>query len=281
MNPTDIRSPWVTVTRPRPSARLRLICLPCAGGGASMYRDWAAHVPEDVELVATALPGREGRICEPALDSVDALATGLVEGLSGHLDRPFALFGHSMGSLVAFELARRLGSMGVEPMHFFASGHKAPHLRTNRSPDRHALPDHEFIASVGRLNGIPTEILDDAEFMEMILPALRSDFRAAETYRFQAGAPLRCPVTAFGGLLDDEVIHQEIEAWSCHTSGPFRVQMFPGDHFFVESSRSRLLGAIRAEIDGWTRGEVARPPVRDGTLSDPSCCSKGSRGTER
>jgi len=213
-----------------------------------------------VEVVAAALPGREGRIGEPALDSVDAMAAGLVDGLSGHLDRPFALFGHSMGAVVAFEVIRRLRPMGLEPVHFFASGHKAPHVRTKRTPDRHSLPDDEFVAAVERLNGIPTEILKNAEFMEMILPSLRADFRAAETYAFRPGAALRCPISAYGGLDDDEVIHEEIEAWGHHTSGPFRVQMFPGDHFFVESSRRSVLDAIRPALDGYTRREeTARP----------------------
>jgi medium-chain acyl-[acyl-carrier-protein] hydrolase len=260
MNPMNCRSPWVTITAPRPQAHLRLICLPFAGGGTSAYREWPAHLPDEVEVVAAALPGREGRIGEPALDSVDALAAGLVDGLSRHLDRPFALFGHSMGALVAFEVIRRLRPVGLEPVHFFASGHKAAHVRTKRTPDLHCLPDDEFVAAVGRLNGIPTEILENAEFMEMILPSLRTDFRAAETYDFRPGAPLRCPISAYGGLDDDEVIHEEIEAWGRHTSGPFRVQMFPGDHFFVESSRRSVLDAIRAALDGCTyRKENRRP----------------------
>lgn len=245
---TNRRSPWVTIMAPRPRARLRLICLPFAGGGTSAYREWAARLPDEVEVVAAALPGREGRIGEPALDSVDALANGVVDGLSRHLDRPFALFGHSMGAVVAFEVIRRLRPMGLEPVHFFASGHKAPHVRTKRTPDCHSLPDDEFVAAVERLNGIPTEILENAEFMEMILPSLRSDFRAAETYAYRPGAPLRCPISAYGGLDDHEVIHEEIEAWGHHTSGPFRVQMFPGDHFFVNSSRDRLLRAICTDL---------------------------------
>lgn len=260
MNPTNRRSPWVTITAPRPRARLRLICLPFAGGGAGAYREWPRHLPNEVEVVAAALPGREGRIGEPALDSVDALAAGLVDGLSRHLDRPFALFGHSMGALVAFEVIRRLRPMGLEPVHFFASGHKAPHVRAKRTPDLHSLPDEEFVAAVGRLNGIPTEILENAEFMEMILPSLRTDFRAAETYDFRPAPPLRCPISAYGGLDDDEVIHEEVEAWEHHTSGPFRVEMFPGDHFFVESSRSSVMDTIRAAIDRWAhREETARP----------------------
>lgn len=246
---TNRGSPWVTITAPRPWARLRLVCVPFAGGGTSVYREWAAHLPDEVEVVAAALPGREGRIAEPALDSVDALAAGLVAGLSTHLDRPFALFGHSMGALVAFEVIRRLRPMGLEPVHFFASAHKAPHVRTKRTPDRHPLPDDEFVAAVDRLNGIPTEILENAEFMEMILPSLRADFRAAETYDYRPGLPLHCPISAYGGLDDDGVIHEDIEAWGHHTRGAFRVQMFPGDHFFVNSSRERLLRSICTDLE--------------------------------
>jgi medium-chain acyl-[acyl-carrier-protein] hydrolase len=241
------QSSWVTVTCPRPSARVRLFCLPFAGGGASRYREWPAYLPEDVEVVPIQLPGRESRFCEPAIDSIEMLADQLTDGISGYLDRPFALFGHSMGALIAFELARRLRRVGFEPIHFFASGCRAPHV-PSRSPKRHVLPDSQFVAALRNLNGIPPDLLENAEFMALLVPMIRSDFKLAETYRFRPQGPLSCPVSAFGGHQDDEVTDDDLEAWSHHTTGPFDVHLLPGDHFFVNSSRATLLRIVSSKI---------------------------------
>ena len=241
------QSSWVTITCPRPAARIRLFCLPFAGGGASRYRDWPRYFPDDVEVVPIQLPGRESRFCEPAIDSVDELADRLVDGIAGYLDLPFAIFGHSMGAFIGFELARRLRRLGLEPAHFFASGCRAPHL-PNRSADRHVLPDSEFVAVLRDLNGIPPDLLENAEFMDLLLPMIRSDFKLAETYRLRRQPPLRCPVSAFGGREDDEVADGDLEAWSHHTTGPFDVHLLSGDHFFVNSSRAELLRLVSLKI---------------------------------
>ncbi len=242
------RSPWVRISCSRPAARVRLICLPFAGGSANSYWEWPTYLPEDVEVVPIQLPGRESRFDEPAIDSADLLTGRLLEGLLSYLDRPFAIFGHSMGALIAFELARQLRTKCLEPVHVFASGCKAPHLRRNRSTHRHHLPDREFIAAVGDMNGVPREILENADLVELVLPALRSDFKLVETYRYRSQPPLRCPVSAFGGLRDNEVTQDEIEAWSRHTVGPFQVHMLPGDHFFVNSSRPSLLRLVTEQL---------------------------------
>ncbi len=253
------RSCWVQVSRPRPAARLRLICLPPAGGGASRYRDWPAHLPDDVEVVSVQLPGRENRFNEPAIESMEELAGPLLEGLAGHLVPPFALFGHSMGALVAFELVRRMRQRGVEPAHLFAAGCQAPHL-PSRSPDRHTLPDPEFLAAIAELGGIPPEPAVEREFLEVMLPALRGDCTLVETYAFRPQAPLGCPVSAFGGVGDKEVFPEDVAAWSRHTTGPFRAHLLPGDHFFVNSARPDLLrlGASELGSAGADPGGVAR-----------------------
>jgi medium-chain acyl-[acyl-carrier-protein] hydrolase len=201
-----------------------------------------------VEVVPIQLPGRENRFDEPAIDSVDLLVGRLLDGLLSYLDRPFALFGHSMGALIAFELARHLRTKGLAPVHLFASGCKAPHLPRDRSTHRHHLPDREFIAAVGDMNGVPREVLENTDLMELILPALRSDFTLVETYKYRVQPPLRCPISTFGGLRDSEVTQGEIEAWSRHTVGPFRVHMLPGDHFFVNTSRPSLLRLVAEEL---------------------------------
>ncbi len=234
------RSSWTQVSRPRPSARLRLICLPAAGGGASRYRGWPAHLPDNVEVVSVQLPGRENRFNEPAIESMEQLVDQLLDGLANYFVAPFAFFGHSMGALIAFELVRRLRTTSLQPVHLFASGCRAPHL-PSRSPDWHTLPDREFIATVGELGGIPHELLVESQFLDAMLPMLRSDCTLVETYVFRPHVPLSCPVTAFGGLQDQEVFPEDVGAWSRHTTGPFRAHLLPGDHFFVNSARSDLL----------------------------------------
>jgi medium-chain acyl-[acyl-carrier-protein] hydrolase len=250
MRVQEPRSCWVRITRPRPAARVRLICLPFAGGSANTYWEWSASLPEHVEVVPVQLPGRENRFDEPTIDSADLLVGRLLDGLSGHLDRPFAIFGHSMGALIAFELARRLRMTGLEPVQLFVSGCKAPHLPLDASKHRHHLPDREFISAVGGMNGVPREVLANADLMELVLPALRSDFKLVETYRYRAQPPLRCPISAFGGLQDKEVARDQVDAWSRHTVGPFQVQMLPGDHFFINSARSSLLRLVADRLVG-------------------------------
>jgi medium-chain acyl-[acyl-carrier-protein] hydrolase len=243
-------SPWTRIVRPRPAARLRLICLPWAGGGASGYRDWPAHLPDDVEVVAVQLPGRESRLGEPPVTSMEPLVAGLAAGVRGQLDRPFALFGHSMGALIAFELARRLRSMGREPVRLLVSGARPPHLPSRRARDRHTLPDQEFVATVRELGGMPPEVLDSPDLLDLVLPALRGDFALVEGYAWRAGPALHCPISAFGGVEDDEVGRDDLAAWSRHTTGSFRRHLLPGGHFFVNSSRESLLQIVAAEVDG-------------------------------
>ena len=243
------RSPWTRVVHPRPAARLRLICLPWAGGGASGYRDWPSHLPDDVEVVAVQLPGRESRLAEPPVSSMEPLVARLAVGILGRLDRPFALFGHSMGALIAFELAGRLRSMGREPVHLLVSGARAPHL-PSRWRDRHTSPDREFVSTVRELGGTPPEVLDDPDLLDLVLPALRADFALVETYTPRAGPLLRCPVSAFGGVEDDDVGRDDLAAWSRHTTGPSRTHLLPGGHFYVNSSRESLLRIVATEVGG-------------------------------
>lgn len=242
-------------TRPHRTERgsVQLICLPPAGAGASRYREWPAHLPDHVKVVPLALPGRESRFHEAAIDSMDRLVDQLLREVSSHVERPFAFFGHSMGALLAFELIRRLRPLGFEPVRFFAAGCGAPHL-ARIGPDRHTLPDHEFMTSVQELNGIPAEVLQHPDYVELVLPTLRSDFTLVETYVFRPRRALRCPVSAFGGLRDPEVGRGDLDAWSHHTTGRFTVHVLPGDHFFVDSSRKDLLGLVARELDGLGRG---------------------------
>jgi medium-chain acyl-[acyl-carrier-protein] hydrolase len=244
-----VAAPWVRRRRRAQPARVMLFCVPFAGGGTSAFRTWPEVLPPDVEVCPVHLPGREARFAEPAIDDVDALVGPLLEGLAPHLEGPFALFGHSMGGLIAFELADRLRRRGVTPSWFFASGVRAPH-RPYRGEEHHALPHDRFLTALRDLNGTPRELLDDPEFLELMLPTLRADFRLAEAYRYRPRPPLECPVAAFGGLDDPHVPREDLEAWREQAAGRFEVHVLPGDHFFLNPSRDELLRLIGERLAG-------------------------------
>jgi surfactin synthase thioesterase subunit/phosphopantetheinyl transferase len=217
------------------------LCLPHAGGAASLYRRWPDGLPAGVEVCAVQLPGRETRFSELAYWRWQPLVAALAEALRGAIDRPYALFGHSLGALLAFELVRQFRRQGVpQPAHLFVAANPAPHQRP-AEPPLHTLPDSQFVVELGKRNGTPEAVLDNVELMQLFLPLLRADFAVSETYAFQGDQPLDCPISAFGGLHDGQVTAEEVEAWRELTTGGFERHMFPGDHFFPATLRGALL----------------------------------------
>ncbi len=241
MTPT-VTDPWVVLHRPNPRAKLRLFCFPYAGSGAAVFRTWPAGLPETLEVCAIQYPGRENRLDEPACCDLKALVASLAAALPPYLDRPFAFFGHSMGALVGFELARALRRSGPGPVHLFASAAGAP--QTPELQPLNALSDDSFLKRLCALNGIPKEVLQNEELMQLMLPVLRADFTLYETYFYRNAAPLACPISVFGGLQDGKVGCDRLEAWRGQTSERFCLQMFPGDHFFLRSAQPLLLESI-------------------------------------
>ncbi len=231
---------------PNPDARLNLVCLPSAGSGPSMYRAWGKRLPDDVDVIGVHLPGREALIAEPLQDSIESLAATVQPVIEPFLDRPFALFGHSMGAWIAFELTRTLVREGKPlPVHFFASGRRAPQIRDPRTAV-HTLDDDELVQKVMSLfGGIPAAVLAEPELMELLLPVLRADLKAVETYHYEPGPMLPCPVTAFGGQADSQVSLLELEGWGEQTQQAFETLLFPGAHFYLnETSGEELCRAI-------------------------------------
>jgi medium-chain acyl-[acyl-carrier-protein] hydrolase len=203
----------------------------------------------EVEVCAVRPPGRESRLREPAFTDLVRLAEAVGGAIRPFLDRPFALFGHSLGAWVAFELARWMRGAGFQsPVHLFVSGRRAPRLPSRDTP-MHALPDDEFVVQMRqRYGGIPDEVLHDRGLLELVLPGLRGDVTAVETYQYVAGEPLTCPLSAFGGIADARVLPEELGAWCSETSATFRSEMFGGGHFFVESARAQLLRSVSADL---------------------------------
>ncbi|MBA2283891.1 MAG: thioesterase [Ktedonobacteraceae bacterium] len=242
---------WITCFQPRPTVRLRLFCFPYAGGSASLFREWSAFFPREIEVCAIQLPGRENRLVEPPLSEFEPLVHQLAQAISPYLEKPCAVFGHSLGALVSFELARSLRQReGFCPVRLLVSAHRAPQL-PDPYPPVYNLPLPEFLQELRLLQGTPEEVLHHEELMQVLLPMLRADFTLAETYRYIPGEPLACPCSAFGGLRDTHVSRAELAAWQQQTSVTFNLRMFPGDHFFLHSDRILLVQAIASELNGY------------------------------
>jgi acyl transferase domain-containing protein/surfactin synthase thioesterase subunit len=241
-------SNWLFSPKPNPQAALRLFCLPYAGAGASIFRSWAETLPPEVEVCAIQFPGREDRLGETPLTRIAPIVKLLASILQPHLRIPFAIFGHSMGGLVSFELARELRRQdGPIPSHLFVSGIRAPQLPDLNLPI-HRLPEPQFLEALQKLQGTPETILQNAELMKLLSPAIRADLAIAENYIYAAEAKLSCPITAFGGKQDPLVRPEDLEGWQEQTLSDFALHLFPTDHFFLHRDRDGLLEAIAATL---------------------------------
>lgn len=245
---TTIREPWIPSFRPNPQARLRLFCFPYAGGGASAFHGWSNALPRGIQVCPVQLPGHENRLREPYFTRLMPLVQAVAQALTPYLDMPFAFFGHSLGALVSFELARQLGAeRKLEPACLFVSGHAAPQI-PDLHPPVHQLPDAGFLEQLRNFNGTPREVLQNSELMQILLPILRADFAMNETYVYPPGKALRCPISAFGGLQDPLANREELTAWREQTCGPFKLRIFLGGHFFLHSARMLVLRAIAEDL---------------------------------
>ena len=245
------RSEWAA-GRPGGDGRIQLFCFPYAGAGTAPFAPWQRALPE-VAVRPVRLPGREGRLAEPAFTSVHPLVERAAEGLAPELEPPFAFFGHSMGALVAFELARRLRRLGRPgPRLVVVSAQPAPHFPPPRPPI-YDLPEDEFLAAVERFGGTPRAVLDDPELLSLLVSTLRADLSITDTYEFTPEPPLECPIAMFGGRDDPLVDVEEMAAWREHTTRPDGLRLLDGGHFFVHEQRERFL----AELADVVRGHAA------------------------
>lgn len=240
-------SPWMFHFQRRPEAKLRLFCFPYAGGSATVFRGWPSKLSDQVELCAVQLPGRQTRIQEQPLTHVEEVLEEVTQDVAVFEEKPFAIFGHSLGAVISFELAwRLLACHQLRPRHVFLSACEAPQFRRTRMA-LHDLPDRQFERNLKRYKGTPPEIFRNQEIKQLLFPMLRADFEMAYNYQFSPDRKLDCPVTALGGVRD-RTRRKHLEGWGEHTTGSFRMQMLPGDHFYLGKYEDDLLRVIESEL---------------------------------
>jgi surfactin synthase thioesterase subunit len=251
---------WLRRLKPNPQARLRLFCFHFAGGSASTFRTWPALLAErrpEVEVCAVQPPGRENRLNERPFTQVSALVDALVAALRPELDRPFVLFGHSMGAIIAYELAQALTRLGVPPTHLLVSGRRAPGTAERYAPIHPASTDDALLRAIQqRYGNLPELLLHDAELKAIYAPLLRADFTLVETYTPSILSPLPCPITAFGGAVDPIATEAELLAWRTVTQSNFALHLLPGGHFYLQDQSGPLLDRIATILATSVRNQV-------------------------
>jgi medium-chain acyl-[acyl-carrier-protein] hydrolase len=241
------RRPCVLNASPVATAKFRIFCFPYAGGCAAIFHAWRKMLSVDFDLWTIEYPGHGTRRLEPPLRDLRMLVDEITSEIIRYLAVPFGVFGHSMGALVGFEVLRRLQDIGAPcPEAFFASGSPAP--RFPAEGVIYDLPEPEFIERLRMLNGTPEEVLADKELLRFVLPTLRADFQARQTYIYKTGQRLRCPIFAYGGSADPEVTRESLDPWRNETGVAFHMRIFPGDHFFVHTATEMLTEAISTDL---------------------------------
>lgn len=227
-----------------PDAELLLLCLPHAGGGGTFFRSWQQELAPGIDVRPIQLPGRESRLREPAYHRMEDLLGPLTDGVAPYLDRPYAVFGHSMGACIGFELVRRLTACGLPPpVRLLVSARRAPHLAPRRNHYL-GLDDEEFLRAVLSLGGTPGEVVEQRDLLRLFLPTMRADFELNDTYQPLAGPRLDCPISAFVGDCDAEANPAEVAAWAQVTTGLCSARVFRGGHFYLKEQQPEVLGAI-------------------------------------
>ncbi|MER5796548.1 alpha/beta fold hydrolase [Streptomyces sp. NPDC001980] len=235
-------SPWIRRFHPAPAAGKRLVMLPHAGGSASFFFPASRALAPEADVLAVQYPGRQDRRGEACVDDMDTLADLVAVELLPWADRPLALFGHSLGAVLAYEVARRLEDRGTVPLKLFVSGRRAP--ADQRGESVHLLGDDALVKTMTALAGTELDVPDE-EVLRLALPSLRSDYKAVETYQYRPGPPLRTPVTALTGGRDPKVTPEEAGQWSQYTTGTFELRVFDGGHFYLVRHLDRVVEALR------------------------------------
>lgn len=236
---------WVTCPQPEPHALARLFCLPFAGGGASIYRSWGKELAPTIEVCPIQIPGRENRFSETAHRDIKTLAPAIASQLQFYLDKPYIIYGHSMGALISFEVLRILQDKGQPLPHIAILGaHRAAHLPPKRKP-MSELDDGAFISKLTTFGGFPREVLESQELLQFVMPTLRADFTLCDGYQHEQSEPIDCPLVMIAGEHDTEVAPQDMQPWDVHSTQPARLISLDAGHFFLKTHQAELMQIIR------------------------------------
>ena len=255
LSPAPAAAPWLVNIGHQPRAAMRLFCIPYAGGSSSAFSAWRPLLPASIDLWAVELPGRGSRWEEAPCGSIEEIRDKLGPILLEHIDRPFALFGHSMGALLAFELGLWLRARNARPpSRLILSGCNPPHYRDNGPPES-SLSDKEILDRIASLDGTPREILNSPDMLALVLPALRADFGACDRYIAAPSKPFDSPISVFIGRSDRGIVRHHLGEWQRYTSLAVDVRMFAGGHFFIKESEAHVLNAVAEGLSGAGRRE--------------------------
>lgn len=239
---------WFEHLSCRETPVFRLFCFPYAGGSPEIFRNWQRWFPQEIEVCLVHLPGRGRRIVESAMTRLLDLVNAIADSMGPEIRLPYALYGHSMGALISFELSLELiRRYSTGPQHLFVSGRSAPQWPRTRRPIFH-LPHEDFLTELKRLNGTPREILEDPDLLKFFLSVLRADFEMVETYEYQHRGTLNCPITVYSGLNDEDVSLESCQAWREQTTSDCRITMVRGDHFFIRNPKSEFVSVFGNDI---------------------------------
>ncbi|WP_414581134.1 SDR family NAD(P)-dependent oxidoreductase [Scytonema sp. PCC 10023] len=238
---------WLVFLKPNPDARLRLFGFPYLGGSSSAFLSWSDDLPPDIEVCALQLPGGTDRLGEQPFDELTPLVETLARVLLPYLDKPFAFYGHSLGALLCFELARYLRrENGKIPTHLFIGALHAPQL-PHPSSSIAQISEEEALKKASLID-LPESIQQNTELMRLLLPVLKVGVLMVENYTYSESEPLDCPITAFGGMQDKVITQEHLSAWREQTSSAFKLQMLSGNHLFLHSDQELLLQAISQDL---------------------------------
>lgn len=239
---------WVSIPRPNPFAEIRLFLFPYAGGSSQIYRQWSKIAPDSLEICLIELPGHGRRFKEKCHLCLETLSEDLLESILPYLNKSFAFFGHSMGALIGYELAKKLLiHYNISPAHLFISAHRSPDCLIEEAP-LYDLPEDILIQKLTELEGMPREIIENRELLEIILPVIRSDFRICETYIPQNHMPVNCPLTVICGINDNYASFPHMQNWYKYTTDTFEIIKVEGNHFYILENEQKIIRLITSAL---------------------------------
>lgn len=246
----------VQIWKSNPMCSVRLVCFPYAGGSSSIYSNWWKYLPSNIEVVAIQLPGRGTRISEKSLTSVKEIIDDLMESIISISDKPLVFFGHSMGGLVSFELARKLQEENhIIPKHLIVSAKQAPHIINANRDKIHKLPDADFINKIKEYEGTPNEMIDNEIFLSYFVPMLRADFAVSENHTLNSEVKFKNSITVMGANDDPFADIHRLSEWSRYTEKECDLHEYTGGHFYYVGKENKFLSDINKVIRKYVLNE--------------------------